>query len=347
MIFKKIKFLFDNFYLTNEADTIDKKDKKINGTKINLFLKKKYKNKKIFYVIQRSPGAGMFSNLIFVLNHLIICEKHKFIPIVDMENFPTIYNEKNKIFKTLNSWEYYFKPVSKFRLDKIYNSQRTIISSNFNYKNFEITSKKVKDVYKKYIKIKKIYKTAANKFFDRKIKNNKVLAVHYRGTSYKTSAGHPFPPTANQMKNTINHLLKKEKYNKIFLCTEDYKMFKFLKSIYKDKIIFKDSYRSYKDDAFKIYPRKNHRFKLGKEIIEESLIISKCDGFLSTETNISNFVNIIMKNNKPKFYKIENGYNSTNEYYAMWLWYLKVILPNFFGGFGDFVKISYPKFNKI
>ena len=36
----------------------------------------------------------MFSNLIFVLNHLIICEKHKFIPIIDMENFPTIYNEK-------------------------------------------------------------------------------------------------------------------------------------------------------------------------------------------------------------------------------------------------------------
>ena len=256
MIFKKIKFLFDNFYLTSEADTIDKKDKKINGTKINLFLKKKYKNKKIFYVIQRSPGAGMFSNLIFVLNHLIICEKHKFIPIIDMENFPTIYNEKNKIFKTLNSWEYYFKPVSKFQLDKIYNSQRTIISSNFNYKNFEITSKKVKNFYKKYIKIKKIYKIAANKFFERKIKNNKVLAVHYRGTSYKTSAGHPFPPTANQMKNTINHLLKKEKYNKIFLCTEDYKMFIFLKKIFKDKIIFKDSYRSCKDDAFKVYPRK-------------------------------------------------------------------------------------------
>ena len=52
-----------------------------------------------------------------------------------------------------------------------------------------------------------------------------------------------------------------------------------------------------------------------------------------------------MKNNKPKFYKIENGYNSTIEYYAMWLWYLKRILPSFLGGFKDFVKISHPKFN--
>ena len=345
MIFKKIKFLFDNFYLTSEADTIDKKDKKINGTKINLFLKKKYKNKKIFYVIQRSPGAGMFSNLIFVLNHLIICEKHKFIPIIDMENFPTIYNEKNKIFKTLNSWEYYFKPVSKFQLDKIYKFNRVFICSNFNYKNFEIVSKDIKRIYKKYIKIKKQYKDEANKFINKYIKNNKVLAVHYRGTSYKTSAGHPYPPTAPQMINAINNLLKKENYNKIFLCTEDYKMFKFLKSRYKNKLIFKHSYRSFEDDAFKIYPRKNHRYKLGKEIIEESLIISNCDGFLSTETNISNFIKIIMKNNKPKFYNIDNGYNSTNEYYAMWLWYLKLILPSFLGGFKDRVKISNPKFN--
>ena len=39
-----------------------------------------------------------------------------FIPVVDMENFPRWYNEKKKIKKTLNSWNYYFKPVSKFSL---------------------------------------------------------------------------------------------------------------------------------------------------------------------------------------------------------------------------------------
>lgn len=171
------------------------------------------------------------------------------------------------------------------------------------------------------------------------------MAVHYRGTSYKTSAGHPYPPTYKQMKNIVDKLIKRKKYNKIFLCTEDLKMFKILKKIYKNKLIYKESYRSNKDDAFKIYPRKYHRFKLGKEIIVEALIISKCEGFLSTETNISNFVNIIMNNNKPKFYKIENGYNSTNEYYAMWLWYLKRVLPSFLGGFRKSIQISNPKFN--
>ena len=30
---------------------------------------------KTFYVIKRSPGTGMFSNVTFVLNHLRICKK--------------------------------------------------------------------------------------------------------------------------------------------------------------------------------------------------------------------------------------------------------------------------------
>ena len=56
------------------------------------------KNKrKFFYVIKRTPGAGLFSNVVFVLNHLTIAKRHNFIPIVDMENFPTIYNENRSI----------------------------------------------------------------------------------------------------------------------------------------------------------------------------------------------------------------------------------------------------------
>ena len=52
---------------------------------------------RIFYVIQRTPGFGLFSNLSFVLNHIKIANDFGFIPIVDMENFPSIYNEKYKI----------------------------------------------------------------------------------------------------------------------------------------------------------------------------------------------------------------------------------------------------------
>ena len=30
---------------------------------------------------------------------------------------------------------------------------------------------------------------------------------------------------------------------------------------------------------------------------------------------------------------LNNGYNSSNEYIAKWLWYVKNLLPSWFGGF--------------
>jgi len=72
-------------------------DQKINFNVCNFGIKNK---NKIFYVIKRTPGAGLFSNVIYVLNHLLVAEKNKFIPIIDMENFTTIYNEKEKINNT-------------------------------------------------------------------------------------------------------------------------------------------------------------------------------------------------------------------------------------------------------
>ena len=43
----------------------------------------------------------------------------------------------------------------------------------------------------------------------------KILGVHFRGTSYKRSPGHPFPSTKKQMVQIIDFYLKKKKFNKI------------------------------------------------------------------------------------------------------------------------------------
>ena len=73
---------------------------------------------KYFYIIKRSPGAGFFSNLNFVLHNLYICDQLKMIPVIDMENYQTFYNCKIKIKNTYNSWEYYFKKFQSIILMK-------------------------------------------------------------------------------------------------------------------------------------------------------------------------------------------------------------------------------------
>ena len=94
-------------------------------------------------MIRRSPGAGMFSNVNYVVNHLKICDQYNFTPIVDMENFTTIYNEREKINNTYNAWEYYFEKLNKYSLKEVYKSQNVILTSQFYQNNMET------DIYKK------------------------------------------------------------------------------------------------------------------------------------------------------------------------------------------------------
>jgi len=325
----KNSFLNRNANILHYSKTINIKNTDISLSKLG----SRNKNK-TFYVIKRTPGAGLFSNVAFVLNHLLIANKHKFIPIIDMKNFPTIYNEKNRINKTRNSWEYYFENLTKYKLEDIYKSNRVFITDNRFYRSMthEINSKYFNNV-KSLIKPKKEHLDFANLFFDKNLKNKKVLGVHYRGTSYKTSANHPFPPTKKQIINKVDDLIKKEKFNDIFLCIEEMRYLELFKKKYNNKLFYINSFRSNSDNAFKIYPRKNHRYELGREILIETLLLSKCNTFLHIETNVSHFVKFFSKNKKQKFIILDNGYNSKNEYIARWLWYLKNIFPGWLGGF--------------
>ena len=198
----------------------------------------KNKNKK-FYVIRRSPGAGFFSNLTYVLAHLLIAEKYKFIPVVDMENHPTIYNEKRLINKTYNSWEYYFNKVSKYELKDVYNSKSVILTSNFFESHMPIDmslKKEFHKIIKKYIHINtditKEMKRLKKKYFKN---NDKILGVHFRGTTYKTARGHAFPIPPKLMKKNIDALIKKFKYNKIFVVTEESDYLEYMKFYSKAK----------------------------------------------------------------------------------------------------------------
>ena len=292
---------------------------------------------KIFYVIKRSPGAGLFSNLTFVLNHLKIAKENNYIPFVDMQEYPSIYNELSKIYNTYNSWEYFFENVSNFKLHEIYKSKNVIITKNKFNDSFSLWLDKDKsliELLRNDIKLRKhilnTYNRIKKNYFDKK----KVLGIHFRGTTYKNSAGHPLPATKKQIYNLIKKVLETEKVDYIFLSTEEKNYLNFLKKKFNDKIVyFNSSYRSDINDAFKVYPRTKHRYKLGREILIESMLLSSSDYFIFTDSNVSSFAISINLKPKQKIFKIKNGCNSLNRYICPWLWYYKSLMPNFLGGF--------------
>ena len=148
---EKIRFkgfitqLTRKLFYHREYEPIIAKDDKLQ--KIKTFLpinNNKLNPDKIFYVIQRHPGCGLFSNVTFVINHLKVAKDHGFTPVVDMENYTTVYNEKKKVCNTFNAWKYYFEQTSNFTLEEVYNSKNVIITDSIFYdknKNFyyEIT----------------------------------------------------------------------------------------------------------------------------------------------------------------------------------------------------------------
>ena len=64
------------------------------------------------------------------------------------------------------------------------------------------------------------------------------------------------------------------------------------------------------------YIQNNHRYKLGKEILYETILLSSCDVFIYVQSNVSEFVKIFNVNKKQKRLIINNGFNSRNEYTA-------------------------------
>ena len=106
-----------------------------------------------------------------------------------------------------------------------------------------------------------------------------------------------------------------------------------MKKNFENNLYYLDTFRSNKDNAFKIFPRKLHRYRLGCEILLDALIISKCRGFLHTQTNVSEFVKFLDKKNRIKYYSLFNGLNTSNEYIAPLMWYYKNMAPEIIGGF--------------
>jgi hypothetical protein len=300
------------------------------------------KNKKlVFYVIKRDVGSGFFSNLFFILNHIRIAEKLNFVPVVDMKNFKTIYNDKSLKYKNRNIWEVYFKQISRYNLNEVYQSNNVVFSSNYLPEDtiFDWNKNDLKKKFIKYIKINSLFLSKKKNFIKKQFQQ-KTLGVHFRGTSYKIARGHSFQPNLKIMIDLINFLIKKNYYKKVFVITEEQKYLDGLKKEFKDKLIFYNSHRSYKNDAFKIYPRKNHRYKLGEETLVETLILSECDGIISNTTNIEQAARFISKK-KQTVHKIYLGTNSRNKYIARWLWYIKTYLPKSLGGLKIIELISY------
>lgn len=297
-----------------------------------------------FYVIARSPGSGFFSNISYVINHLKIADHLGFTPVVDMQNFPNFYNETNmsllpeSVTDEMNSWEYYFSAVSEYKLEDIYESKRVVITDGEWPANMTMSITFDSDlpyIFSKYVKINQDISDRVNTFSERYFKQHKVLGVQFRGQEMRTAVGHSFPPSEKQMLRKAHKMIDEHGFDKIFLVTEEQSYLDIFKREFGDMVCYTDSYRTYTKNAYKIYPRDSHRYLLGRDVLIDSLLLSKLDGLLCGDSNVSEFARFVRGGDMPVFYQFFNGVNSLNPLIARYLWFIKKHLPRSWGGFSD------------
>ncbi|KFF13391.1 hypothetical protein IW15_06240 [Chryseobacterium soli] len=316
---KQIKELY-HFYLESIYDIRNYRYKKIvkkllhNSDELDLAIANIKKiasssEKKTYYIIRRDNSSiGLLTYVSLFLGHIAYAIAKGYIPVVDMQNFHSIYlNEED--FGKKNAWEFYFKQPLNSNLDDIYKAGNYVLSPT----KMQPLSPFINSVFDRDESIfwKKICENfihlsdQANSYIQDEyinlINGKKVLGLLYRGTDYTKMKpyGHPIQPDIDTFISKIEELIAQwGEFDYIYIATEEKAAVNKLKEKFPNKIL--ENKRVYYDDLnvdflFEAsFNRENDRYLKGIEYLSSIYILSKCNSFiggLCAGTYATNFMN--------------------------------------------------------
>lgn len=282
---------------------------------------------KTFYVIRRRPpGAGLLSNLHWILNHVIYANSKGYIPVVNMQDYKTAYHEKTlieldngkKIDPLGNAWEYFFEQPCGYSLKDIKNAKNVILGNWYIYDIAESPnifggSESISEYNKlisKYCKLNPEVTLASEKkrqllFCDKK----NILGVLHRGTDYRSALRtSSIPANLEQIIEKTSQVLQREKFDYIFLRTEEQEAVdEFYKIFSKEKVIVSemDRIKNYEnlEKGGEICNVSREIFPIYKNTLEyltDIIVLSQCDGLIAAPTNGTHYA-LGLNNNKYRF----------------------------------------------
>lgn len=210
------------------------------------------------------------------------------IPFVDFETCPTLYND-GLINNTNNSWEYYFQRVSDISRLPI-NQNETIISSSSFPPGYDYTLQNNPGLYNRVVsKIKLQPHIKAEVEIYRKQFDANVLGVQFRGQEIRYFRGHFLPPTKKQMAKLIQTLIEEKGFTSVFVSSEDQGLIDFVAQASPVPTFCTKSFRLRNKNSYSIYPRAKHFYNLGKEVLVDAILLSLCNGLIHCSSNVANF----------------------------------------------------------
>lgn len=258
---------------------------------------------KTFFIVRRTNTySGLLSLMMTHLMRIDEAIKRGCIPIVDMQNNFNIYMPENKIGKE-NAWEYYFEQPMNYSLKDIRRSKNILYGSGevpevFPYNDVKFASGESgelqywQELAHKYIRLnnktENYVREAERKLF---VPGDRIVGVKCRGTDYLRARpeGHPRQPSVEQIIQKTEEVMQNMDCNKVFLATEDEKIYAAFVRYFKDAVVTnKQEYVHYeKGPIGQVVYREDTKEKYmeGLEYLSQIVILSRCNCFVAGLTS--------------------------------------------------------------
>ena len=263
------------------------------------------KIKNILIGIEPYP-AGFFHNMIGVINKLNWADQFDLTPVVYWGPSSQYYQKEGYNGAT-DPWEYYFAPVSSVTYEEVIGKSETIIAqdrheapdmSRVPATDCDIIGyhkildrdyrRSIKRIIDKYIKIKPVILDKVDTFCLKNFSGKKTIGIHLRGTDKESEA---IPVPIDRICSEANAMADQIQADQFFIATDDTSLLTKAEQLLKRPIITYDSYRGSGKKG--IHLSHNHDYskaKLGEEVLIEALLLSRCDKFIHTRSNVSSAV---------------------------------------------------------
>ncbi len=198
---------------------------------------------KVFYVIRLFPPAsGFLANYNYVLGYMKHAYDLGYIPVVDMENYGTIYQQKEPVNDTNNVWEYFFEqPIDpltnkRYSLEEVYNSQNVVLSNAsmeyYSNKGDEETLKWQREMAER-VPFKTDIQQCIDEIYHKIIQGDWcVVAALFRGSDLSGRViGHAVQATVDDVIPLMREKATLWKYDHVFIKTEEQEIIDKVKSV--------------------------------------------------------------------------------------------------------------------
>jgi hypothetical protein len=227
---------------------------------------------------------GFFSDFINVLNHLAWASENN-ISLVVYWDKTSRYFVPEGFRNSFNAWEYYFYQVSAatYKKGDTINRRFKLISPQFwcinPSQDKRITAKKIID---RFIHIKPEIKEKIEEFYSTHMKGKKVIGIHWRGTDKKNEAIQV--PIFEILDEANKHASEAD----CFLVASDEALFiEESKKILRLPVIVYDCFRSTTTEALHLMNNGPCKALLGEDVLIETQLLSRCNLFIHTYSNVS------------------------------------------------------------